>query len=143
MRLQASAGSGAVHLEVRAAGDVVAGSRVEGLPGRGLRAVAAAAVLRRGQCGRHRELGHEGVLTARVVALLGAARHGKVAGRGIARDVGVAAAVQGDGPPAVVAATAQVGAVDQAAARGVQLGHEGVVVPIGRGGLTLRARARN
>ncbi len=74
------------------------------------------------------ELGDEGVGAAAEGGLCGAAGGGEVRGGGVAGDVDVVGAVEGEGVGAVVPRAAEVGRVNAGGAGGVELGDEGVGV---------------
>src|SRR5262249_24991971 len=76
---------------------------------------------------RRVQLGHEGVHAAVQGRLEGAGGGGEVGGGGAAGEVGVARPVYRDGVALGAAAAAQVGGVQQGAARGIELAHEGIV----------------
>ena len=55
------------------------------------------------------------------------ARSGEVGGSGEASDVSVACAIQGDAVGPIFAVAAEVGAIDEGRARGVQFRHECII----------------
>src|SRR2546428_494641 len=77
------------------------------------------------------QLRHEGSREAAEGGLEGPGGRREVGRISFARHVGIADSVHGDASPRVTTTAAQVGGVDEAAAGGIQLRHEGVVFTAG------------